>query len=77
MSTSSTKSQTSIETTNNKLEFFNFYVRLYLLEDSGADEDSNMASLVFLMGRAGLHTNTHTVLDSYYQQCKHRVRITH
>lgn len=58
--------QTSNKTTNNKLVFFYFYVKLYLLEDSGADEDSNMASLVFLVGREGLYTHTQNESDPYY-----------
>lgn len=60
----SRKLQTSNKKMNTKLVFFRR--GLYLLEDSGADEDSNMASLVFLIGREGLHTQTKNVSDSYY-----------
>lgn len=40
------------------------------MDDSGADEDSNMASLVFLTGGEGLHTNIENISDSYDQQSK-------
>ena len=57
-----------LQTSNKKMNIKLVYFRrgLYLLEDSGADEDSNMASLVFLIGREGLHTQTKNVSDSYY-----------
>lgn len=49
----------------------------YLFEDSGVEEDSNMASPVFPIGWEGLCAHTHTnVSDPHYQQFKHRVSIT-
>lgn len=52
-------------------------ISLYLLEDSGAVWDINMASLVLSTGRVGLQTHKHTVCQSpYHQQCKHRASTT-
>lgn len=48
------------------------YVGLYLLEDSGAGEESNMASLVFPRGREGLHKHKHKNKNKH----KHNVSDT-